>query len=365
MPEGIIRHMYPGGNTPVGFFSYYPYIIDRTKAKRVLILKGGPGTGKSTMMLKVGLELAKQGLNVEFMHCSSDNNSLDGVVIPKLKIAVIDGTSPHIIDPIYPGAVDEIINLGLFWNEKDFIGSREDIISVNSKIKAYFATAYRYLRAAASLKEDTENIFENALDKGRETIFIYDLIIKLFGDAGPAGTRGMQRRLFASAITPKGFSDYLDSISAANRVVRLSAPAGNSTQNILEALKNAAILRGFDIETYFCPMSPERIEHIVIPELSISIITANEYHDTSGINSENCFTCHISDFYSKEKVDDFSKQLEFNRTYFEVLLQRAIASIAEAKSAHDELEKFYIKNMDFIGLSHFRDKLLERILEYN
>ena len=51
------------------------------------------------------------------MRCSSDNNSLDGIVIPKLKIAILDGTA-HVVDPVFPGVVDEIINLGQFWDEK-------------------------------------------------------------------------------------------------------------------------------------------------------------------------------------------------------------------------------------------------------
>lgn len=365
MPEGIIRHMFPGGNTPVGFYSYYQYIIDRSTARRVFILKGGPGTGKSTLMLKVGLELAKQGLCIEFMHCSSDNNSLDGVVIPGLRIAIIDGTSPHVVDPIYPGAVDEIINLGQFWHVQEFIGSRDDIISINGRIKDLFASAYRYLNAAASLKEDTESIYEQSLDRGMEALFTHELIQKVLGNVIPSKTPGSQRCLFASAITPRGFSDYLDSICTGNRIIRLSAPAGNCTHRILETLKNAALLGGYNIETYFCPMSPKKIEHMVIPELSLSVITANEYHDISDINNAECSTFFINEFYKKDNLESYSKQLGFNRTYTEALLERAIENIAEAKSSHDELEKYYIKSMDFEGISRFRDKLLERILAYN
>ncbi|HBR03534.1 MAG TPA: ATPase [Ruminiclostridium sp.] len=360
MSEGIIRHMYPGGNTPIGFFSYYPYIIDRKKAKRIYILKGGPGTGKSTLMRKVGLGLAKKGLNVEFMHCSSDNNSLDGVVIPDLGIAMVDGTAPHIVDPVYPGAVDEIINLGQYWNEEGFEDSRQEIIAVNSKIKSHFATAYRYLRAASALQEDTESIYEEALDKGRENLFSRKLILLVLGDRPPAGTPGDQRCLFASAITPRGFSDYLDSLCINHKIIRLSAPAGISTHRILEALKYESLLRGLDIETFFCPMSPHRIEHIVIPELSVSIITANEYHDISVMDNENCSTYFVNELYEKEKLERFSKQLGFNRLYAEALLERAIESIASAKASHDELEKHYIKNMDFNGLSQLRDHFLEQ-----
>jgi hypothetical protein len=36
-----------------------------------------------------------RGLDIEFHHCSSDNNSLDGLYIPAIKVALIDGTAPQ------------------------------------------------------------------------------------------------------------------------------------------------------------------------------------------------------------------------------------------------------------------------------
>ena len=97
MGKGMIRHMFPGGNSSRGFFSYYSYILPQEEARRIFIIKGGPGVGKSTFMKKAGQELVERGYDVEFMHCSSDNNSLDGMVVPKLGIAMIDGTAPHVV----------------------------------------------------------------------------------------------------------------------------------------------------------------------------------------------------------------------------------------------------------------------------
>ena len=53
MAKGKERHMFPGGNTSKGFFSYYDFVLPQEKAKRILILKGGPGVGKSSFMRKL------------------------------------------------------------------------------------------------------------------------------------------------------------------------------------------------------------------------------------------------------------------------------------------------------------------------
>ncbi len=93
---GKAKRVFPGGNTSKGFFSYYDYLIEKD-ANRIFVIKGGPGVGKSSMMKKIGKEMIDRGYDVEFHHCSSDNNSIDGIVIPKLKVAMVDGTAPHLI----------------------------------------------------------------------------------------------------------------------------------------------------------------------------------------------------------------------------------------------------------------------------
>lgn len=362
MPEENIRHMFAGGNTPLGFFSYFKHIISAGDAKRIFILKGGPGTGKSTMMRKIGQELSDRGFRIEFIHCSSDSKSLDGIVVPELKIAMMDGTSPHVVDPVYPGAVDEIINLGQFWNEEGFHKSKAEIIRINKIIKAKFETAYRYLKAAACLKEDTEKVYQEALDKAKEASLIRELISVIFRDGKYMDGPGSVRCMFASAITPNGFTGFLDSICSNTGIIRLSAPSGTDTRTILEAIKNEALLHGFETETYYCAMDPLRIEHIVIPMLNISVITANEYHDVSDV--ENCTTYSVSELYYNDIIENNKARLDFNRTNTEALLQKAIESIRDAKKAHDELEKHYIGNMDFDRLNKYRDSIISRILAY-
>ncbi len=42
MTAGKDRHFFPGGNTALGFFSYYDQIAS-PDATRIMIAKGGPG----------------------------------------------------------------------------------------------------------------------------------------------------------------------------------------------------------------------------------------------------------------------------------------------------------------------------------
>ena len=102
MQKGKARNMFPGGNTSKGFYSRFDNIISPEEARRIFVIKGGPGTGKSTLMKNISEIMTDHGYDVELMHCSSDSKSLDGVVIPELRVALIDGTAPHVTDPKAP-----------------------------------------------------------------------------------------------------------------------------------------------------------------------------------------------------------------------------------------------------------------------
>ncbi|MEF9935415.1 MAG: ATPase, partial [Clostridium sp.] len=84
-------------NTCEGFVSYFEEFLK--PAKRVMILKGGPGCGKSTFMKKVGNTLIDKGLSVDFIYCASDSESLDAIYVNDVDLIIVDGTAPHVIDP--------------------------------------------------------------------------------------------------------------------------------------------------------------------------------------------------------------------------------------------------------------------------
>ena len=91
---------YLGANSPGGFYSLYDELLRPEDARSIYILKGGPGCGKSSLMRRVGAAMEEHGLDVEYIVCSGDPDSLDAVVIPTLKTALVDGTAPHGTAPL-------------------------------------------------------------------------------------------------------------------------------------------------------------------------------------------------------------------------------------------------------------------------
>ena len=96
-----------------GFRSNFNAIFSPEELDKLFIIKGGPGTGKSTLMKKIK-ERYSSSASIITILCSSDPDSLDGILIKKngVTIGIADGTAPHVIDAKYPGVIEEIVNLG-------------------------------------------------------------------------------------------------------------------------------------------------------------------------------------------------------------------------------------------------------------
>ena len=95
-----VTHFFAGANSGDGFQNLFSEIVDLEDTYDLMVLKGGPGVGKATFMREVGRSMEEAGTPVEYLWCSGDPDSLDGVVLPELRCAVVDGTSPHGMAPL-------------------------------------------------------------------------------------------------------------------------------------------------------------------------------------------------------------------------------------------------------------------------
>lgn len=363
MGKGRVRDFFPGGNTSVGFFSFYEYIIPQD-ANRIMVIKGGPGVGKSSFMKKLAGAMIDQGYDAELHHCSSDNNSLDGVVFPQLKVALIDGTSPHIVDPKNPGAVDEIIHLGDYWDEAGIRKHKDAIIKTNQHISRTFGRAYQFLKAAKAIHDDLESLVTLHLNFGAANQKTAELIAMVLKDRPLSSKVGSLRKLFGSAITPDGFKNYLETVlSPANRVFLVSGEAGSGKSTMIRKLAEAAVERGYDCEAFYCAFDPSKMEHLVIPELQTAVSTDVEPHRalvnpsiTIPVDMNRC----LDDTYrgNLEAIREDDRQIKAS------LFERAISCLHDAKAAHDEMEQYYIPYMDFDAIAKLRERTLKRILAY-
>ncbi len=357
------RHIFPGANTPQGFFSYFNNIIDKTKAARVYCLKGGPGVGKSSYMKQVANAFHESDMQIEYLHCSSDPFSLDGIHFPEYGIALLDGTSPHITDPIYPGAVDEIINLGRFWRAEGIRSHKEEIISTQTNISYEFSRAYRYLYAAESIDRDSTELLSSAFNQDAVQEFGEKLSQKIFGDYRGETGRTV-RRMFASAITPAGLINYSDTILYNCKHIYAISTGENTggcreCDKVMDMILSDAARRNIHCEAYYCPMRPAKsVEHIVIPELETGITVLNKYNSDESLVT-NMYD--LREYANKAILRSNSEKIDENIHMYAELLRLALRALKDAYWLHNAMEAYYVPNMDFAQSNEQCDKTIAEI----
>lgn len=89
-----ITHFFAGANSGNGFQNLFSEMVDLEDTYDFMILKGGPGVGKNTFMREIGKTMERAGTPVEYLWCSGDPDSLDGVVMPELRAPWPMGQSP-------------------------------------------------------------------------------------------------------------------------------------------------------------------------------------------------------------------------------------------------------------------------------
>ena len=332
--------LFPGSNTCAGFAGFFEDI--RQAAKRTVILKGGPGVGKSTLMREAGQRWEAQGLSVVYYRCSGDPDSLDAVFAKETGFLVLDGTAPHIMDPACPGAADSILNLGICLKEDVLRKELPVIQDIQAESAHRYARATRCLAAAERFRADAAAVYKHALPEAQ----CRELSEQLFRSL-PDGPEGACRRAFAQAVTCKGVIQCLDGILE-NRVICLDVPWGFDVHSLLLPLLHEAQRRRAAVHVYADPLDAEKIGHLAVGD---TLFTTAVMMDAPV----------LAPAFDREKLARENSALAFDKAVYELALHQAIEALADAKQCHDRLERVYIDAMDYAVLKAVKQEFLESL----
>jgi len=359
-----IRHMYPGGNTCYGFYSFYDHIVPYD-AHNKIVIKGGPGVGKSTFMKMVAQELSEQGIDIEYHWCSSDNNSLDGVVAGDRQLCMVDGTAPHIVDPRFPGAVDWIVNMGDFWDAEKIMSNKKNIIQLTRQIGMNFNRAYNRLKEAQSAWWEWSSYHPEAVDSTAVNRNILALTSDFIQHAPKAAQPA--RHLFAAALTPEGIVSRVETLIENNwAIFAVKGSPCSGVKDLFKHIEDMLRLNSIYSEIYHCPFDPTNTDLIILPENKTAILDVSGYIVDYEKNLQVRKYKRMLDFdqfLDGRAIGSYSEQLSAAKARFQNGLQEAIAFIRNAKSLHDELETNYVPAMDFARIEEFRKELVGNLLE--
>jgi hypothetical protein len=268
------------------------------------------------------------------------------------------GTTPHVIDPKYPGAVDEIVNLGDHWDRNYLVAHRDDIKECTGRIKDSFAEAYELLREAKAIQDEGKGYLIGGLDFKKVNRLAESLTKAIFRQE-PA-----VRHLFGAALTPEGPVDFFANLTedCHTRFILKGSP-GTGKSTLMHKVAQSAIERGCAVDIYHCPFDPDSIDMIIVPALRTAVLDGSPPHSFEPQRPGD-HVIDMSECVEQEAIARNSAAVADAAQRFERTLARAVAKINQAKKLHDKLEAYYIEAMNFEEVDQVRETLLETILAH-
>jgi len=336
----IKREYFAGAVSKNGFKNYFKDVFAPEKLNKLYIIKGGSGTGKSAMIRKVANYFESLGMNLEYFCCAFDPHSLDGILIKEINCGIIDGTAPHVTDPIYPGAVEKIINVIENADEELLRENKENIISLTKEKSEHMKKASSYLVAFSQIKNE-------------------------ISDFCGIGLKGEKMRAAAKKFVDReisGGNDYntktrLISALGASGAVKLDTFENTSDKKCLieddfecahhflfEVLSHAKekkteVLVSYDTLT-------EKLNGLCFPNSSLSL-TVDDRISWEKRFGEAYKYINMERFVDSDHIRKNRQKIRFERKCQAALYAGIESSFKDAMNVHLNIERIYGNAMDF------------------
>ena len=343
---------FAASNSANGFCSYYAECFDAPRIGRVYAIKGGPGTGKSFFLRRVADRGREAGWSCESIYCSSDPQSLDGVILSKgdTSIALLDATAPHVYEPHLPGVREELVDLGAFWDASRLSAAREQIELLQKKKSRAWARAYRYLESYGILYTTAEEMIAPYVRK--EAL---RTLAKKWTAHIPKGEGYESRPALQRAFGMRGRVMLPTFFQMAKQAVAVIDCKGCAAY-LMQALGETAVEKGCHIRLSRDPLLPDHIDGILFEESGFAVVVVHPKECPEGVRRVD-----LRRFVRIREARDCKRALLYAERMKRAMLGGAEEALEEAKEHHFALEEIYSLAMDFAKKERFTEEFCAKL----
>lgn len=342
---------FAASNSSEGFCSYYDGVFNPEKLYKIYVIKGGSGTGKAFFMKEIAKAAELNGFSVRYIYCSSDAQSLDGIIINEQKIAVLDGTAPHVYEPKYIGAVEVFVNLAEFLDERILTASRKIIEKISNEKKLGFEKVYRELKAYQVLTQNIETLILPCLKL--EKIKKY---VQRFSE-GLGKEEGIEEHLLTRSIGMRGLSSF-DTYLEKSKIYYEINDYFDSAHFMMSEIHSVLKEKGINIRVSNNPIIKERIDVLCAPSSGLTFEIGNRM--------ENDFRLiNMKRFVNNEEINKIRQEYRTIARVRDSVLDLALAEFEKIKKSHFLLEEIYGSAMNFDAKEQFTGEFCNKIFEKN
>ncbi len=344
------RTYFLGGASPQGFETDFWHAQQDHYG---FYLKGGPGTGKSTLMKRIAAAFA--GERISLYHCASDPHSLDAVVLEDRGVFIADATAPHESSTPLPYVTGETVDLAAGLNAEQLHADADAILALYRENQTAHSQARKGLSGISEMQGIIAGIGSAALLSEKLAKFVRNTAKRLLPHKPAYAGRILRRQ--SCAVTPLGVLRFLPE---QYDLILLHDPYYAAAGMMLGQLAEAAVSAGLDCEITRSLTQKDRLPvQLILPEqrLIFTAVTDCRQPELPAPVS----VMHMQRFYDAAKLRQQRSLIRFCAKTAAAAEEQVIMLLAEALRVHDALEKYYIRALDTAFLDRTAASLTERI----
>jgi hypothetical protein len=248
-----------------------------------------------------------------------------------------------VVEPKYPGAVERYINMGSCYDTQALWPLKQEIMTCMKGYKGCYQRAYRCLDAAAEIMEDQRAVLLTDALSQKLAKRARGILSREIPRQKPDAP-GQVKQRFLGAVTHRGaVCLYNTALAQRCRVYVLSDSCGLAHELLIHLLAGAAA-NGFDVIACPDPMAPDRLAHLLIPQLKLAFLSTSGPLEFPGKPFRHIRLDTAAD---GDIIRRCRPRLRFAKKVSAALVEEAVTSLAQAKAMHDDLEAIYNPHVDF------------------
>ncbi|MCT8137922.1 hypothetical protein H1D32_09245 [Anaerobacillus sp. CMMVII] len=355
-----VKHFFLDGNTSKGYVSLVKYIV--STMNKVYVVKGSLGSEKTKLFKTISDYFEQQNLLVYLLHNPSDEDQLDGIVVPEKSIAVVDGSKRNGIEAKYSGFIEESINLDEMIDKVKLVINKKSIISKRNEIEQLHEEAYAKFARGKEIHEKKEELYISAMDFDKANKVTAQLAASLFHNVTIAKENPIVEQLFFGAATPNGAINFIDNITSdiSKRYI-IKGRSGSGKSTVMRKIGKYAENVGLSVQYFPCGLDPNSLDMIIIPSLSVAILDGTAPHviDPTRASDEVIDMFELCmDQSIDTKYDEEFKQLH---VAYKAEMKEGTRLLEEAKKVKDSLEQIYLEAVDTVELYNKMNEIVATI----
>ncbi|MDD2233669.1 MAG: hypothetical protein PHV03_01965 [Desulfitobacteriaceae bacterium] len=329
-----VRHYFAEGLTSKGYISLLPNIV--SGCRRIYMLLGGPGTGKSTVIKVLGLEMLERGYEVDFLRSANEPDSLAGFIIREAAFVILNVQEISPLRMRAPGVIENFSDFTIFCDEHKLLQLRTKILNVEQELSVLQTHLNEIL---VSVEGYSKKIYANNLNESEDTSIVNcgskRWVAK--GQAAPwplveHALEKLQKSVivpcFLHGLTTEGWLNLAPHYLSDFDQIRLE---GKETTEALNWVLRETQQLGQIVELVLHPLNPDDIIGIVFPQRNLAIWQGNP-----------------------KNLHDQGLDQVFNTS-----LKETLVAWHKRKSL---LKSYYMETVNFTQVDEFRGEFLNRLL---